>query len=92
MELQNNIITAWQLSEVASKAEGEDKEHAIQSLDNFLIGKEDRAYLDFHETLGSLYLKVGEKEKAIERYRIYAKISPNMVSTFDDAFRADVLG
>ena len=91
MELQNNIITAWQLSEVASKAEGEDKEHAIQSLDNFLIGKEDRAYLDFHETLASLYLQGGNKEKAIERFRIYAKISPNMVSSFDDDLKKAVL-
>lgn len=91
MELKNNIITAWELSETASKAEGEDKDQAIQNLENFLIGKEDRAFLDFHETLASLYLQIGNKEKAIERYRIYAKISPNMVSTFDDDLKKDVL-
>ena len=91
MELKNNIITAWELSEAASKAEGEEKEQAIQTLENFLIGKEDRAFLDFHESLASLYLQIGNKEKAIERFRIYAKISPNMVSTFDDDLRNAVL-
>ncbi|TFH01289.1 MAG: DUF1028 domain-containing protein [Candidatus Thorarchaeota archaeon] len=91
MQLKNDIINAWELSEAASKAEDEEKEHAIQNLENFLIGKEDRAFLDFHETLANLYIEVGNKEKAIERYRINAKISPNMVSTLDDDLKKDVL-
>lgn len=92
MKLKNDIITSWELSEAASKAEGTDKEHAIQELENFLVGKEDRAFLDFHETLANLYIEVGNKEKAIERFRIYATISPKMISTLDDELRKDVLG
>jgi uncharacterized Ntn-hydrolase superfamily protein len=92
MKLKNDIITSWELSEAASKAEGTDKEHAIQELENFLVGKEDRAFLDFHETLANLYIEVGNKEKAIERFRIYAMISPKMISTLDDELRKDVLG
>jgi uncharacterized Ntn-hydrolase superfamily protein len=91
IQLKNNIITAWELSEAASKAAGKDKEQAIKNLENFLIGKEDRAFLDFHETLASLYLEIGNRAKAIERYRIYAKISPNMVAIFDDDLKKEVL-
>ena len=91
IQLKNDIITTWELSEAASKAEGDDKEQAIQNLADFLIGKEDRAFLDFHETLASLYLEIGNKEKAIERYKIYTKISPNMVSTLDDDMKTAVL-
>ncbi|TFG28843.1 DUF1028 domain-containing protein [Candidatus Thorarchaeota archaeon] len=89
--LKNDIITAWELTEEASKIVGSDKQHAIRTLETFLIGKEDRAFLDFHETLASIYLSEGNKEKAIERYRIYAKISPNMVSTFDDDLKKEIL-
>lgn len=92
MQLKNDLITTWELSEVASKAEEEDKIKAIQNFEDFLVGKEDRAFLDFHETLASLYLELGNREKAIERFRIYAKISPKMVSTLDDDLRKDVFG
>ncbi|MGY5860264.1 MAG: DUF1028 domain-containing protein [Candidatus Thorarchaeota archaeon] len=91
IQLKNDLITTWELSEAASKAEDKDKESAIEALEKFLIGKDDRAFLDFHETLASLYLEIGKRDKAIERYRIYAKISPNMVSTIDDDLKNDVL-
>lgn len=91
MQLKNDIITAWELSEAALNAEEKDKLISIQNLDNFLVDKEDRAFLDFHETLASLYLRAGNKKKAIERYRIYVKISPNMISTIDDDVKDEVL-
>jgi len=88
MELKNNIITAWQLTEAVSKVE--DKIKAIGELEQFLIDKEDRAFLDFQQSLAGFYLEIGEREKAIERYRIVTKISPKMISTIDEAIQNEI--
>jgi hypothetical protein len=86
MQLKNDLITTWELTEAVSKTE--DKRGAIDELDQFLAEKEDRAFLDFHQSLAEFLLEIGERERAIERYRIYARISPNMISTLDDEIRA----
>jgi len=89
MELKNDIITAWQLTEAISKVEN--KPVAIQELEQFLTDKEDRAFLDFHQSLAESYLEIGERDKAIERYKIFVRISPRMISTLDDEIKNELL-
>ncbi len=89
MELKNNIITAWQLTEAIS--DSDDKQVAIEELEQFLADKEDRAFLDFHQSLAESYLEIGERENAIERYKIFVRISPKMISTLDESIQTEVL-
>jgi uncharacterized Ntn-hydrolase superfamily protein len=89
MQLKNNLISTWELTEAVSKAE--DKRAAILELERFLSDKEDRAFLDFHQSLAEFYLEIGEREKAIERYKVFTRISPKMISTLDDNIRNEVL-
>jgi len=90
IQLRKNLLKTWELTQSATKAEGVEKVAAIQSLEDFLSDKNDRLYLDFHESLAELHLKVGNRDKAIERYKLYVKISPNMLSILDEEIRRDI--
>lgn len=72
-------------------AEGEEKLLVIQQLESFLENKEDRAYIDSWRELADAQLGVGQMEKAIETYKTYLKISPNMRPRLTDEVEAGKL-
>jgi uncharacterized Ntn-hydrolase superfamily protein len=90
LELRKNLYKTWELTQSATKAKGDEREDAIHVLEEFLSDKDDRLYLDFHESLAQLHLKHGNRDKAIESFRTYVKISPNMVSTLDEEIRREL--
>jgi len=61
-----------------SGSEGEEKLEVIRQLESFLKDKKDRAYIDTWRVLEDAQLEAGQNEKAIETYRTYLRISPNM--------------
>jgi len=91
LELRSNISKAWELLRAVSKAEDNEKEAAVLELDEFLSGKKDRLYLDFHNSLASQYLELGQREKAVEWFKKVIEISPNMAPLISDDLKDDVL-
>jgi len=71
------------LTTALSNATGEEKVNLLNKLENFLQGKEDRAYIDFWNTLGNTQLELGFKDKAIQTFRKYLQISPKMRPIFE---------
>ena len=67
-----------------NNSEGEEKKRVIQQLESFLEEKRDRAFIDTWRELADAQLATGQREKAVETYRIYLQISPNMRSVFSD--------
>jgi uncharacterized Ntn-hydrolase superfamily protein len=57
---------------------GKDKSVALRNLEEFLESHADRAYIDAWMELGIAQLEMGLKEKAVETFRKYLKISPGM--------------
>ena len=91
LKLRSSIIKAWELSEAISSDENEDKLAAVQELDKFLSDKNDRVYLDFFESLASGYRELGQRDKEIESWRKFVKISPRMAVTIPDNLKDEVL-
>ena len=67
-----------------NNSEGEEKKRVIQQLESCREGKRDRAFIDTWRELADAQLATGQREKAVETYRIYLQISPNMRSVFSD--------
>ncbi len=92
LAIRRNLLRGWELSRVASEAEGQEKQSAVVELESFLKDKKDRLYVDFFETLAECQLALGNRDAAIQAYRSAIEISPNMASALDDAIRDEVLG
>ncbi len=74
-----------------NQAQGEEKNQVIEELESFLSNKQDRAYIDVWRELADAQLEAGMIEKAIETYRTYLHISPNMRPILSDEVNAGKL-
>ena len=90
LNLRKSLVAAWELTQKASAAEGPAKHAAVTALDEFLKDKQDRLYLDFLSDLGALYLELGNRMRAIEIFKTVVRISPRMISTFEEDLRREV--
>ena len=72
-------------------ADGEEKLRVIHELESFLDDKQDRAFIDAWRELADAQLAQGQMEKAVETYRTYLKISPNMRPRLSDEVQAGEL-
>lgn len=59
-------------------AEGSEKIELMTQLQVFLEGKEDRAFIDMWRTLGDTQLEYGQLGDAVQTFKTYLAISPNM--------------
>ncbi len=87
LELRNAFFIVTQLD----AAEGEEMKQLISRLETFLQGKQDRAFIDIWGGLGDAQLESGQREKGIETYRTYLKISPKMRPVLEDSVKAGKL-
>ena len=77
-----SMLKTYQLTMGIDNSSGEAKLAATQRLEQYLKGREDRAYTDAWSTLGSTQLELGLTEKAVSTYRKVLEISPNMIELF----------
>jgi Tfp pilus assembly protein PilF len=77
-----NFLKTYQLTMEIDNTTGEDKLEATQRLEQYLKGRDDRAYVDAWSTLASRQLALGQTEKAVSTYRKVLEISPNMIELF----------
>ena len=77
-----NFLKTYQLTMEIDNTTGEDKLEATQRLEQYLKGRDDRAYVDAWSTLASAQLALGQTEKAVSTYRKVLEISPNMIELF----------
>ena len=77
-----NFLKTYQLTTEIDNTSGQDKLAATHQLEQYLKGREDRAYVDAWSTLASTQLKLGLTEKAVSTYKKVLEISPNMIELF----------
>ena len=77
-----NMLKTYQLTMEIDNSSGEAKLAATQRLEQYLKGREDRAFVDAWSTLASTQLELGLTEKAVSSYRKVLEISPNMIELF----------
>ena len=87
LELRESFMLSMGLGNAGS----EEKLQLIQRLEYFLEDKEDRAFIDTWRELADAQLETGQTEKAIETYKTYLRISPNMRPVFSDEVQAGKL-
>lgn len=80
-----NILTG--LGEFA-KVSDADKPLILRELRIFLDDKRESRYLDWLETLAESYLEIGDRESALEAYRVYLTINPDMTRIFSENAKA----
>lgn len=88
LDVRRNLVRIFGYLGEFSKAEDADKPAVLKKYRDFLQDKRETRYLDWWETLADSYYKLGEKEKAIEIYRIYLEIRPDMARIFRENAKA----
>ena len=87
LQIRRNLINILGGLGEFAKAKGADKPLILRELRNFLDDKRQPRYLDWWENLAEGYLEIGEKEKAIEIYKIYLSINPGMAKIMQENAR-----
>ena len=77
-----NMLKTYRMMMETDNASGEDKLAAIHQLEQYLKGREDRAYIDAWSTLASTQFELGLTEKAVSTYKKVLEICPNMIDLF----------
>ncbi|MDD4308421.1 MAG: DUF1028 domain-containing protein [Thermoplasmata archaeon] len=88
LDVRRNLVQIFGYLGEFSKAEDADKLAILEKYRDFLDDKREPRYLDWWETLADSYYKIGEREKAIEIYRIYLAINPGMARIFRENAKA----
>ena len=80
LELRNGVFLVSKLNH----SQGKEKEQLLQQLEQYLDDKKDRAFIDMWRDLADNQLETGQREKAVQTYKTYLKISPNMRPVFTE--------
>ena len=76
LQVWKSVLEGFQLCNAAET----DDPQALARLEQFLKGREDRAYIDFWTTIADIFSKKAMKEKAVYYYRKVLQISPKMIN------------
>lgn len=84
LELRDGFFLSIKLT----NAEGKEKKQLVDELESFLEEKKDRAFIDMWWELADAQLETGQTEKAIQSFKTYLSISPNMLPIMEDEVKA----
>jgi hypothetical protein len=66
------------LTQRLNKAGGEEKIHLVQQFEEFLEGRDDRAFIEIWKQLAETQMEIGEIKESIIKYKTYLRINLKM--------------
>ena len=82
LDVGKRVYSAWLLMRDVNKTGGEGKTKYLQELESLIGHRDESAFIDFHSFVGEEYLKLGQRQRALDQYRRVLRISPGMADLY----------